>query len=112
MNHKHICIYTMPETLEHKKEPDMNCYWELRNTPKILQELEDKIDNDKWTDEDNYEMRLYFAIKGFIVGYFIINDWNITIYSCEINFDSNDWKEIKPIPSKSFQGFKYINEFN
>ncbi len=65
MKQKHICIYTTPETLAHKKEPDMHCYWELSNTPKLIQEIDKMIDDDTYKDEGE-DLRLYFATKGFI----------------------------------------------
>ena len=97
---KHICIYTTRKVLEHKQR-DGKVYWRLPNTPKLL---------DKWYTL-KYDVRIYFAIKGFIVGYFIIDlldfdkDGNL-----EILFDDYTWEDIKPILQPAFQGFKYIEE--
>lgn len=110
MKQKHICIYTTPDVLEHKKHDGGYMYWELPNTPKLLKTYDEKFEKEMSDDEVfKTEPRLYFAIKGNIVGYFVISDWDIRTYGyCEINFDSDSWKDIKPIPQKAFQGFKYI----
>ena len=94
---KHICIYTNPDVLEHKKN-DNRVYWKFASCPKLLPEW--------WTKLD-YDLRLYFAVKGFIVGYFEVeafDNWET------VDFSSNSWTEIKPIPQKPFQGFKYIDD--
>ena len=86
-----ILIYTTPDTLKHKQEPEMNCWWELHNTPRKhnVDEME----------------RVYFATRGFIRGYFDVDfiDNNV------IEFCSDNWHDIKPIPQKAFRGFKYFN---
>ncbi len=104
-----IIIYTTPEKLLHKQdklEGDKDkgsCgvyYWEFSNLPKRLKE----------------EDRIYFATKGFIRGYFLVEE--ILEYGeslAKIPYNSitwfaNSWKDIKPIPTKSFQGFKYTDK--
>ncbi len=104
-----IIIYTTPEKLLHKQDKlkgdkdKSNCgtyYWNLQALPKRLKE-EDKI---------------YFAVKGFIVGYFLIQE--ILPYGepyaklpyNSITFQSKTWKDIEPIPTSSFQGFKYADK--
>jgi len=99
-----IIIYTTAEKLLHKqgKLPDDVdwaesgfYYWRLSNTPK-------KINSSK---------KIYFAVKGYIRGYFLIRDVDVdNLGECEIEFDSESWKDIKPIPTKSFQGFKYADK--
>lgn len=100
MNSKGIVIYTTPEKLLHKQgklenDSDHSKYgiyfWSLRNTPKDY-EIIDKI---------------YFATKGFIRGYFEIEDIDNGL-ECQIEFHCSTWKEIEPIPCKHFQGFKYF----
>jgi len=90
-----IIIYTTKEKLEHKKGADgyKRYYWELPRTPKQLEE----------------GGKIYFACNGFIKGYFIIDEFNpddkeMIIWNCD------SWKDIKPIPTKSFQGFKYADK--
>ncbi len=94
-----IIIYTKEETLNHKKglkkgEEDCNhFYWELPKLPKRLEESE----------------KIYFATKGFIRGYFIIEDLD-TSDGCTIEWNCKSWKDIKLIPTKAFQGFKYADK--
>ena len=94
-----IIIYTTEETLEHKKglkkgeEDYTHFFWELPRLPKNLRDSE----------------RIYFAVKGFIVGYFIIEDID-AFDGCTIEWNPSSWKAIKPIPTKSFQGFKYADK--
>jgi hypothetical protein len=101
-----IIIYTTPEKLLHKQdklsfeEDDEKSevgeyYWELRNPPKGLKELG--------------ESKIYFATKGFIRGYFEIEDIEWTD-NFKIFFYANSWKDIKPIPITHFQGFKYADK--
>lgn len=95
-----IIIYTTKDKLLHKQdklkydEDKSDCgeyYWEFRSFPKKFKLMEDKI---------------YFAVKGFIIGYFEPVD----IDSWRIFFESKSWKGIKPIQTKSFQGFKYADK--
>lgn len=96
---KQICIYTTPGVLKHKKESVM-CYWSFSSSPKIFDEWEKEL------EKENYDimMRLYFAIKGFVRGYFELDG----VSGRNADFDGDSWKDIKPIPQKQFQGFKYI----
>lgn len=101
-----IIIYTTEESLIHKKglkkgeRKFKEFYWTFPRLPKRLEQGD----------------RVYFATKGFIKGFFIVNDIsedplpyadvpeNNIIWAC------NTWKDIKPIPTKSFQGFKYADK--
>ncbi len=108
-----IIIYTTKEKLLHKQdklEGDEDkgdsgiYYWEFSRFPKRV------------TNED----KIYFATEGFIVGYFEILDMNtpeisgsqdpMGIPSNSISWWANSWKDIKSIPTKSFQGFKYADK--
>lgn len=106
-----IIIYTTPEKLLHKQDSlngdsdKSNCgmyYWTFTRFPKRLDFL-------------NTE-RIYFATEGFIRGYFEIADVLETgnpfaeVPANSITWLSNTWTEIKPIPTKSFQGFKYADK--
>ena len=97
-----IIIYTRPEVLLHKMgmlpNPDdksdlafgTDCqfYLDLRNIPKDLE-------------------KVYFATKGFIIGYFEVVD----IDDDSFEFEASSWTLLKePIPTKSFQGFKYADK--
>lgn len=101
-----IIIYTTEESLNHKKgleegeESFDEFYWNFPRLPKRL-EQGDKV---------------YFATKGLIRGFFIINDINKErLYFAEVPenniiWNKNSWVDIKPIPTKSFQGFKYADK--
>ncbi len=112
---ENIIIYTTPEKLLHKqdklegdkdKSKEGIYYWQLKNIPKKLK-LGGKV---------------YFATKGFIRGYFKIlwinsehkeHDFDrdpLGMPDNSFSFFSKSWKNIKPIPTKSFQGFKYANK--
>lgn len=121
-----IIIYTTQEVLEHKKKDGLKgdyCYWTFKNKPQKLQRGD----------------KVYFAIKGNIVGYFRIHDicgnrkevsppnyyseekgklisqeesLDSRSENIEIHFFSESWKDIKPIPTKSFQGFKYADKLD
>ena len=108
-----IIIYTTPEKLLHKQDklendPDKGdsgiYYWQFSRFPR-------KLENNA---------RVYFATKGFIRGYFEILDMNtgeimgsqdpMGIPDCSISWLANTWKDIEPIPTKCFQGFKYSDK--
>lgn len=114
-----ICIYTTPEVLKHKKKDGLGedyCYWSLSKPPKRLEK-----NKKTWG-------KIYFATKGFIRGYFKIFDirgrdigagvpdyyatnkdgLEVDTSKSDVCFKSETWKNIKPIPTKSFQGFKYM----
>ena len=97
-----IIIYTRPEVLLHKMgmlpNPDdksdlafgTDCqfYWDLKNIPEDLEEV-------------------YFATKGYIIGSFEVVD----IDEDSFEFEASSWNLLKePIPTKSFQGFKYADK--
>lgn len=106
-----IIIYTNEECLEHKRglkkgeEHFESFYWEFSRFPKRVEEGD----------------KIYFATKGFIRGYFIIDDINcddrdichdpMAMPDNCLNWRANSWVELKnPIPTKSFQGFKYADK--
>jgi len=98
-----IIIYTTPETLEHKKGVDSHgeYFWYLSRPP-ISFVVGDRI---------------YFAVKGNIVGSFRCEEFNPEknkygdpITDETIVWNSESWIGIgHPIPCKHFQGFKYRN---
>ncbi len=121
-----IIIYTTQEVLEHKKRDGIGkkggyCYWTFKNKPQKLKRFD----------------RIYFAVKGFIMGSFKIHDicgnrkgvspphyyseekdksisqeesLDSRSENIEIHFFSESWKDIEPTPTKSFQGFKYADK--
>lgn len=98
-----IIIYTTPEKLLHKQgklenDPDYSetgyYVWYFVRMPKDVEDLD----------------RVYFATRGFIVGYFIINEVCRGPDENYIEWNCNSWKDIDPIPIKHFQGFKYFKE--
>lgn len=102
-----ICIYTTPEKLLHKQgklENDSDhsesgeYYWQLGKLPKKLKE---------WN-------KIWFATKGFIRGYFIVDRIEYR-ESVELIFNCNSWRDLpdfQDYPIKHFQGFKYIDAIN
>ena len=88
-----IIIYTKPEILEHKKGglgEGIQYYWEFSRFPRNVK------------DRD----RIYFAVKGYVVGSF-------EIYSADkddhvVEWDCRTWKELKEkVKTKPFRGFRY-----
>jgi hypothetical protein len=90
-----IVIYTSPETLLHKREPNQVCYWTMKRPPKKLKEGD----------------RVYFAIKGEIQGYFIVNYFDPEDKIETIVFKSDSWVQLNGIEPwafcKPFRGFRY-----
>ena len=107
---KHICFYTTIETFNHKKSGRV-MYWELKNFPKLYREYDRLFDGGKDDEEvfDGEQPRLYFAYDGMIRGYFVVLDWEDKGWFY-VEFDAGTWTDIKPIPTKPHQGFKYIEE--
>ncbi len=91
-----IIIYTTEENLIHKKglkEGEEDCvifYWKFSKSPKRVEEGD----------------KVYFATKGFIRGSFFIDN----VDNERIEWSCESWEDIKLIPTKSFQGFKYIDK--
>lgn len=87
-----IVIYTKPQTLKHKMGGDGfdAYYWHFTRPPKRLSVGE----------------RIYFAVRGRVVGSFECNDINDGEETVCWNKDS--WQELdNPIETTHFQGFKY-----
>lgn len=83
-----IVIYTNPDTLIHKREKDMSCFWDMKRLPINFKEGE----------------IIYFAIQGQVLGYFVCGDIDyVAIY-----WESNSWHTLrKKIKCKPFRGFQY-----
>jgi len=110
-----IIIYTTEESLSHKQDKlegdsdKSNCgmyYWTFSRLPSRLKNFLELKGRPK----------VYFATKGIIRGYFEIADVLETgnpfagVPANSITWLSKTWKDIKPIPTKSFQGFKYADK--
>ena len=95
-----IVIYTNPETLRHKQGTDgyTTYFWELYKAPK----------NFKAGD------RVYFAVKGKVIGSFKCKEFNPEkdeygdpVDHETVVWDADSWEDCEPIPCKHFQGFRY-----
>jgi len=96
-----IVIYTTPEKLQHKRgltEGPGAFYWYLSRPPKKFKEGD----------------RVFFAVKGNVVGSFKSiefnpdkDGWGDPMTDETIVWMSSSWKEMNPIPTTHFQGFKY-----
>lgn len=102
-----IVICTNSEVLEHKKGRGLY-FWAMRRFPKRL--LENEIEDDTQpcakSPVDTYG-KIYFAVKGFVVGYFEMIEVNEESNET-IVWSGNSWTLLeKPILCKSFRGFRY-----
>lgn len=117
------------EVLKHKqtdgrKEDEQYCFWEMTRFPKKVKErlfsesqgivsrpakLFDFVyDEDDLIFED-FDVRLYFAVKGIVRGYFVCKACNKDL--SELRFHSEDWYPItKQIKVKPSQGWRYFEE--
>lgn len=96
-----IIVYTTPLKLLHKQgkldnDSDYSAtgdyYWDFGGRlPKDFKEGE----------------KIFFATKGFIRGYFVVDEIS---QDKQILFNSDSWNDIELIPIKHFQGFKYKGE--
>lgn len=91
-----IVIYTNPETLLHKRQPDFGCWWSMKRPPKNFNEGD----------------RVYFAVKGEVHGSFLcddMEDWDNSEW--KLYFESNSWEQIDELDAKyfckPFRGFRY-----
>lgn len=129
-----ILVCNSQKVLDHKRRDGLKdegdfCYWEMRRFPNKIKELildgglklkrasQSSIarsslafiyrENDE-VFPDHVEVRLYFAVKGTVRGYFICramaNDTPKVL-----RFWSEDWRSIPPVKIKPSQGFKYFN---
>ena len=110
-----IVVYVLAEVLEHKKRDGKRsegrfCYWSLgKRVPRKLFGIGtvDACQDDAVIElEKESKVRLYFATKGFICGFFDVHEISVDLN--ELRFYSETWTPIKPIPQKPFQGFKYL----
>lgn len=119
---KQIAVYTAPEVIEHKqrdgRESDGSyCFWRFGRVPELIRSRVHYRIGDEPAPAPGFdfapdevgldeEIRLYFATKGAIKGYFVCNATSPDMK--ELWFFSETWRPIAPIPQRPFQGFKYF----
>ena len=92
-----ILVFTSQEVLEHKKRDGKGsegnvCYWETSKPPK------------RFKDKPCAEARIYFAVRGQVKGYFIV-DFK---YASPLYFYSESWTPIENGEIlKPSQGWRY-----
>ncbi|MHA1169580.1 MAG: hypothetical protein ACTSRU_17270, partial [Candidatus Hodarchaeales archaeon] len=108
MKRSDIIIYTKAETLIHKQglkkgeENYTDFSWVLPKMPKRF------LDGNPEDFCYGSIERIYFACDKEIKGYFLLKSVD-DLDPFEFYWDSRTWKDITPIPVKSFQGFKYAD---
>lgn len=113
-----IIVYTTPKKLLHKqdklteeededKSNNGTYYWRFNNLPKSWKDV-DHMNN---LEIEKQKVKIYFATEGFIRGYFILSGIEENC-GFDVEFKSNSWKDITPIPITHFQGFKYADKVN
>jgi len=92
-----IVIYTSPETLLHKQEPGLYCWWSMSRPPRDFNEGD----------------KIWFATRQEIKGYFICSVFSPDAFEQTIEFDSDSWVWLPTdiirewrYP-KPFRGFRY-----
>jgi len=128
-----ILVCNSQKVLDHKqkdgrKSEGAYCYWEMRRFPKrildrVFPETEGVVSESVkapgfgWYAEDDVdlpyeglEVRLYFAVKGQVLGYFICKAIGERDGIYELRFHSESWTPIRPILIKPSQGFRYFKE--
>ena len=94
-----ILVFTNQAVLEHKKKDgklsdNRYCGWKTSRFPNKFESF-----------EHDTEYRLYFAVKGQVKGYFIIDDYFV---ADELHFQSESWKPIENGEIlKPSQGWRY-----
>ena len=69
-----------------------------------------------WYQEDDinfpegFEVRLYFAVKGQVLGYFVCKAMGERDGTYELRFHSESWTSTRPYTVKPSQGFRYFKE--
>lgn len=128
-----ILVCNNQKVLDHKlhdgkKSESAYCYWEMSRFPRRILEYafpetlgvvsqSAKAPSFGWYDEDDIdfaegspEIRLYFAVKGQILGYFVCKAIGERDGIYELRFHSESWISIKPVSIKPSQGFRYFME--
>jgi len=125
-----ILVCNNQKVLDHKvrdgkKSEGVYCYWEMNRFPqRIIEHVfpesrgivseSAKAPGFGWYAEDDIdfpedvEVRLYFAVKGQVLGYFICKAMGERQGTYELRFHSESWVPIEPIVIKPSQGFRYF----
>lgn len=128
--HIGILVCQPQKILDHKKnegwKADGNyCYWKMTRFPKKIKDALFPETTGRYSmsakapgagtiyDEDDrifedFEVRLYFAVKGIVRGFFVCKacDKNLT----ELRFQSEDWHSFEEIIHiKPSQGWRYFD---
>jgi len=129
-----ILVCNTEKVLKHKQQDGKRrrgayCYWEMSRFPKRISELfpifettgsysevapAPRTDWDYSKDDKTFpgdvEVRLYFAVKGIVKGYFVCKAMGERDGIEELRFHSEDWHSISNIIRvKPSQGFRYFN---
>jgi len=127
-----ILVCNNQKVLDHKlrdgkKSEGAYCYWGMSRFPKqildrVFYETEGVVSEPAkapgfgWYDEDDIdfpediEVRLYFAVKSQVLGYFICKAMGERDGKFELRFHSESWVPIKPVKIYATQGFRYFKE--
>jgi len=129
-----ILVCNSEKVLRHKQQDGKRkdgiyCYWEMTRFPKQILALfpppfestgsysetaaaprtDWDYDKDDKTFPSDVEIRLYFAVKGLIKGYFICKAMGERHRVNELRFHSEDWHPVSKLtPIKPSQGFRYF----
>lgn len=114
-----ILVFVNQATLEHKKRDGKKskgcfCYWETKRVPKkFIEKLHLEEAERVSYEQGRYELiknfAIYFAIKGKVKGYFIVDDLKYEQYEeIWMCFNSESWHEIEEGDIlKASQGWRY-----
>lgn len=95
------------------KKDKAYCYWETTRMPKKFIETLNLSESPRVSYEQKaYELikefAIYFAVKGKVMGYFIVHDVTDGAYDDGLHFHSETWHEIKDGETlKPSQGWRY-----
>jgi hypothetical protein len=125
-----ILVCNSQKVLDHKlkdgkKSEHCYCFWNMTRFPRrILQRVfpesigavseAAKAPGFGWYAEDDigvpedFEVHLYFAVKGQVLGYFVCKAMGERHRTQELRFHSESWTPIKPVTIKPSQGFRYF----
>jgi len=125
-----ILVCNSQKVLDHKKNDGKKsegayCYWEMGRFPKrILERVfpeslgavseSAKAPGFGYYGEDDigfpdFEVRLYFAVKSQVLGYFVCKAMGERDGKYELRFHSESWIPIKPVKIYATQGFRYFH---
>lgn len=108
-----------------KKSENSYCYWRMSRFPKrildrVFPETTGAVSEAAkapgiWTycEDDigfpDFDVRMYFAVRGWVRGYFVCKAIGERDGEYELRFHSESWTSIEPFSVKPSRGFRYIN---